>query len=95
MRATLTGRDQVWDAVPSTKSDYQETPCIGPNAADILTYALSKFTAIPSVSSIPSHQEDCRQSAIWLRKCLSQLGATTSLVRDSSGRYRIACLYPP
>ena len=50
---------------------------------DILVHALTKFVAIPSVSNSPTHKEDCRQAAIWLRKCLTQLGAEASLV---SGR---------
>lgn len=49
-----------------------------------MTYALSKFISIPTVSSDPAHREDCRQGAIWLKKCLSQLGAETSLVRSHS-----------
>lgn len=65
----------------SISQDLQSSPLFGPTATDVLTYALSKFVAIPSVSSEPSHKEDCRQTAIWLRKCLSQLGARTSLVR--------------
>lgn len=47
---------------------------------DIMVYALSKFVSIPSVSSDPAHREDCRQAAIWLKKCLSQLGAEATLV---------------
>lgn len=46
-----------------------------------MIYALSKFVSIPSVSSDPSHREDCRQTAIWLKKCLGQLGAESTLVR--------------
>ncbi|TFK20012.1 glutathione degradosome [Coprinopsis marcescibilis] len=79
---------KVWDAIPSTQSishEVQNSPCIGPHATDIMTYALSKFIAIPSVSSIPSHREDCRQAGIWLRKCLGQLGATTSLLPTGEG----------
>ena len=48
--------------------------------ADILVYALAKFVAIPSVSNSLAHKEDCRQAAIWLRKCFTQLGAEASLV---------------
>ncbi len=48
--------------------------------AETLIYALTKFVAIPSVSSQPQHKEDCRQAAIWLKKCLAQLGAQTTLV---------------
>ena len=47
---------------------------------DMMIYALSKFVSIPSVSSSNTHREDCRQAAIWLRKCLHQLGADASLV---------------
>lgn len=43
-------------------------------------YALSKFVSIPSVSNAPAHREDCRQAAIWLRKCFTQLGAEACLV---------------
>lgn len=49
--------------------------------ADIMTYALSTFVSIPSVSSNPLHLEDCRQAAIWLKNCLHQLGAESTLVR--------------
>lgn len=45
---------------------------------DTMLYALSKFVSIPSVSNSPQHREDCRQGAIWLKKCLSQLGASQS-----------------
>ena len=45
-----------------------------------MVYALSKFVSIPSVSSSQQHKEDCRQAAIWLRKCLGQLGAQSFLV---------------
>ncbi|KAM5533124.1 hypothetical protein V8D89_013172 [Ganoderma adspersum] len=48
--------------------------------ADILVHALTKFVSIPSVSNSPVHKEDCRQAAIWLRKCLTQLGADASLL---------------
>jgi len=47
---------------------------------DTMAFALSKFISIPSVSCNAAHREDCRQAAIWLRKCLGQLGAHTSLV---------------
>jgi hypothetical protein len=48
--------------------------------SDTMAFALSKFISVPSISGIPTHREDCRQAAIWLRKCLGQLGARTSLV---------------
>lgn len=45
---------------------------------DTMLYALSRFISIPSVGNSPEHREDCRQGAIWLRKCLNQLGASRS-----------------
>ena len=48
--------------------------------SDTMAFALSKFVSVPSISGNPTHREDCRQAAIWLRKCLGQLGARTSLV---------------
>ena len=45
-----------------------------------MMFALSKFVSIRSVSSMPAHRDDCRQAAVWLKKCLSQLGAQTYLV---------------
>ncbi|KAH9933265.1 Zn-dependent exopeptidase [Amylocystis lapponica] len=52
---------------------------------DTLVYALSKFISIPSVSNSPAHREDCRQAAIWLRKCLAQLGAESTLLPTGEG----------
>jgi len=51
-----------------------------------MTYALSKFVSIPSVSACPAHAEDCRQAAIWLRKCLNQLGAQATLLPTGEGK---------
>ncbi|KAF8746635.1 Zn-dependent exopeptidase, partial [Rhizoctonia solani] len=48
--------------------------------SNALIYALSKFVAIPSVSSA---REDCRQAAVWLKKCFSQLGADSYLVSSA------------
>jgi hypothetical protein len=53
------------------------------NRLDTMAYALSKFVTIPSVSSNSSNREDCRQAAIWLKKCLTQLGAQSTLVWTS------------
>ncbi|KAJ6584681.1 hypothetical protein B0H19DRAFT_1106072 [Mycena capillaripes] len=60
-------------------------PALDSPASDTLTYALSKFVSIPSVSCSPAHREDCRQAAIWLKKCLSQLGAKSSLLPTGEG----------
>ncbi|KAF9013391.1 hypothetical protein BDQ17DRAFT_1386947 [Cyathus striatus] len=50
-----------------------------------MTYALSKFVSIPSVSCNASNREDCRQAAIWLKKCLGQLGAHTAMLPTGEG----------
>ncbi|KAG9315550.1 glutathione degradosome [Chiua virens] len=47
---------------------------------DVMTYALSIFVSIPSVSSDPLHRQDCRQAATWLNKCLHQLGGDSTLL---------------
>lgn len=55
-----------------------------------MVYALSKFVSIPSVSNSAAHREDCRQAAIWLRKCLTQLGAEASLVGKFHGSLKLS-----
>ncbi|KAH9917958.1 Zn-dependent exopeptidase [Fomitopsis serialis] len=52
----------------------------GDSGNETMVYALSKFVSIPSVSNSPAHREDCRQAAIWLRKCFTQLGAEACLL---------------
>jgi acetylornithine deacetylase/succinyl-diaminopimelate desuccinylase-like protein len=46
--------------------------------ADNLQTALATFVSFPSVSGSNSTMEDCRQAAIWLKQCLSQVGASRS-----------------
>ncbi|KAF7365438.1 Beta-Ala-His dipeptidase [Mycena venus] len=83
---------KVWELTSpsqgdSTTDDGQIVlPSLDSSASDTLTYALSKFISIPSVSSSSSHREDCRQAAIWLKKCLSQLGAKSSLLPTGEGK---------
>ncbi|KAG8911162.1 hypothetical protein FRC00_006970, partial [Tulasnella sp. 408] len=48
-------------------------------ASDTLVNALSQFVSFSSVSGSLSHHEDCRQAAIWLKKCLIQFGAESQL----------------
>ncbi|KAG6909272.1 hypothetical protein DXG01_001334 [Tephrocybe rancida] len=85
LRLVTGGNDnyiKVWEVDPPVprKDVGGVLPRVGDQSiTDTMTYALSKFVSIPSVSSDPSHTEDCRQAAIWLKKCLSQLGAHTSL----------------
>ncbi|TFK52694.1 Zn-dependent exopeptidase [Heliocybe sulcata] len=55
------------------------------NRVDNMIYALSKFVSIPSISNSSPHQEDCRQAAIWLKKCFNQLGADASLLPTGEG----------
>ncbi|KAJ6620730.1 hypothetical protein B0H10DRAFT_2020308 [Mycena sp. CBHHK59/15] len=81
---------KVWelnplDSEPATSDNQVVLPSIDSHTSDTLTYALSKFISIPSVSCSPSHREDCRQAAIWLKKCLNQLGAKTSLLPTGDG----------
>ncbi|TFK70401.1 glutathione degradosome [Pluteus cervinus] len=77
---------KIWEALPSKEktprmSSTEITPAFGAEVhTDTLTYALSKFVSIPSISCFPSNREDCRQAAIWLKKCLAQLGAHTALL---------------
>ncbi|KAH9829631.1 Zn-dependent exopeptidase [Rhodofomes roseus] len=52
----------------------------GDSGNETMVYGLSKFVSIPSVSCSPAHREDCRQAAIWLRKCFTQLGAEACLL---------------
>ncbi|PPR07112.1 hypothetical protein CVT24_010948 [Panaeolus cyanescens] len=60
--------------------------CIGTGSIyDTMLYALTNFVSIPSVSSEFAHKEDCRQAAVWLKKCLGQLGAHTSLLPTGEG----------
>ncbi|THU93407.1 glutathione degradosome [Dendrothele bispora CBS 962.96] len=84
------GRIKVWDIVlpPPRFRDVHRAvlPRADPALAEgSLTYALSKFVSFPSVSSGTSHREDCRQAAIWLKKCLQQLGAFSHLLPTSEG----------
>ncbi|KAJ7645615.1 hypothetical protein DFH06DRAFT_1211918 [Mycena polygramma] len=82
---------KVWEltAPPEAESAPNDSRIVLPpldnHASDTLTYALSKFVSIPSVSCSPAHREDCRQAAIWLKKCLSQLGAKSSLLPTGEG----------
>ncbi|KAJ3769643.1 hypothetical protein FB446DRAFT_747087 [Lentinula raphanica] len=62
------------DAIPSDCSSL---------GGERISYALSKFVSIPSISCYLHHREDCRQAAIWLKKCLTQLGAKTQLLPTS------------
>ncbi|KAI0643091.1 Zn-dependent exopeptidase [Trametes meyenii] len=79
---------KVWEVAPpatnrrslSELGRFGSTTDISKSINDILVYALTKFVAIPSVSNSPVNKEDCRQAAIWLRKCFTQLGAEASLL---------------
>ncbi|KAG6865510.1 hypothetical protein C0991_001941 [Blastosporella zonata] len=74
----------IWEVDPPAPRE--EVGGVLPSVGDTMTYALSKFVSIPSVSSSPAHTEDCRQAAIWLKKCLNQLGAHTSLLPTGEGK---------
>ncbi|KZS99837.1 uncharacterized protein LAESUDRAFT_732836 [Laetiporus sulphureus 93-53] len=53
---------------------------LGDASNETMVYVLSKLVSIPSVSNSLAHQKDCRQAAIWLCKCFTQLGAVSSLL---------------
>ncbi|KAL0579213.1 hypothetical protein V5O48_002775 [Marasmius crinis-equi] len=82
---------KVWDILPPaprlTETDERDegTKLSAAPGKDTISYALSKFVSIPSVSSSSSRREDCRQAAIWLRKCLTQLGAHSVLLPTGEG----------
>ncbi|KIM66941.1 hypothetical protein SCLCIDRAFT_109662 [Scleroderma citrinum Foug A] len=77
---------KIWDiAVPLKLADDMSpensiSNVDGDDNHDTMVYALSIFVSIPSVSSDLLHREDCRQAAIWLKKCLQQLGAESTLL---------------
>ncbi|KAF9046463.1 hypothetical protein BJ165DRAFT_1345379 [Panaeolus papilionaceus] len=73
---------KVWEVrLPRTRP----SPVDGDIGHNTMLYALTNFVSIPSVSSEFSHKEDCRQAAVWLKKCLGQLGAHTSLLATGEG----------
>lgn len=76
---------KVWEIIPKAEDNLsREVNTLISDSdtvqGDTMTYALSKFVSIPSVSGDPSHREDCRQAAIWLKKGLNQLGAQSTLL---------------
>ncbi|KAF4578670.1 hypothetical protein EYR36_000477 [Pleurotus pulmonarius] len=73
---------KIWDVVPP-KTRNPSRHAI--TSKSTIEYALSKFVAFQSVSSLPKHSEDCRQAAIWLKKCLAQLGAQSTLLPTREG----------
>ncbi|KIL67904.1 hypothetical protein M378DRAFT_191433 [Amanita muscaria Koide BX008] len=85
LRLITGGNDEnvkVWEVFPPN----EQTDTIPlAQAQDTMIYALSKFVSIRSVSSSPAHRDDCQQAAVWLKKCLSQLGAQTSLISAGDG----------
>ncbi|KAF8489393.1 hypothetical protein JB92DRAFT_3013429 [Gautieria morchelliformis] len=52
---------------------------------DPLLQYLYPFVSIPSVSNCEPNREDCRQAAIWLKRCLSQLGADATMIATEQG----------
>ncbi|KAL4080831.1 hypothetical protein J3A83DRAFT_4153384 [Scleroderma citrinum] len=73
------GLVKIWDVVVPLNRDLLSMPNTSPTI-DTMTYALSTFVSIPSVSSDPLHRGNCQQAAIWLKKCLRQLGAESTLL---------------
>ncbi|EPQ54686.1 glutathione degradosome [Gloeophyllum trabeum ATCC 11539] len=81
---------KVWEVEPPTSRASHKIDGLpagdSESIDDIMVYALSKFVSIPSISNSPAHQEDCRQAAIWLKKCFNQLGADASLLPVAEGK---------
>ncbi|KAE9389922.1 Zn-dependent exopeptidase [Gymnopus androsaceus JB14] len=76
---------KIWNVVPPSPR-FQAEDILSDRSqlgAESISYALAKFVSIPSISCYPSYREDCRQAAIWLKKCLTQLGAKTQLLPTS------------
>jgi di- and tripeptidase len=46
----------------------------------MMLYALEELVAIPSVSGVEHHREDCRHAANFLKSVMRQLGADAKLV---------------
>ncbi|KXN88158.1 putative di- and tripeptidase DUG2 [Leucoagaricus sp. SymC.cos] len=84
---------KVWELAAPKKAQpfadkpvtFDFTPRLTDSISETLLYALCRFVAIPSVSSQPAHREDCRQAAIWLKKCFAQLGAQSTLLSTGEG----------
>ncbi|KAJ3979379.1 WD40-repeat-containing domain protein [Lentinula detonsa] len=69
--SSANGQVKVWNVVPplprfrsSSQEDAIPSDC-SKLGGDRISYALSKFVSIPSVSCYLTHREDCRQAAIW------------------------------
>ncbi|KAH9980925.1 Zn-dependent exopeptidase [Lactifluus volemus] len=75
------GAINIWNIYLATVDQYNEDILDADGHSTYndttLIYALSKFVSIRSVSSSEDYREDCRQAAIWLTKCLAQLGASS------------------
>ncbi|KAH8818878.1 hypothetical protein DL96DRAFT_1622249 [Flagelloscypha sp. PMI_526] len=74
----------AWDLIEQVSGPvYAEST---PSDIDNLVFTLSKFISFPSVSSDPRHRDHCQDAAFWLKKCLTQLGAKSSLLSTEGGR---------
>ena len=50
-----------------------------------LLQELTEFLTIPSVSTLPAHNQDCRRAAEWLRAELTRLGCPTVTLIEGEG----------
>ncbi|KAF8516831.1 Zn-dependent exopeptidase [Hysterangium stoloniferum] len=79
---------KVWEIHLPTGRPFADSEWINGDATSVhdpLTQSLSQFVSMPSVSNSPHHREDCRQAAIWLKRCLSQLGADAKMIAAEQG----------
>ncbi|GJJ15699.1 hypothetical protein Clacol_009977 [Clathrus columnatus] len=79
---------KIWEISGSTNNFFAASGYLNADGTyihDPLVKSLSSFVAIPSVSNSEQHREDCRQAGLWLRRCLSQLGADAKMIATGQG----------
>lgn len=89
LRLVTGGNDDcinIWEVPPPKQPNYSigyglhSDLILDADPLDAMVFILSKFVSMPSISSSLDCREDCRQTAIWLKKCLGQLGANSLLL---------------
>lgn len=82
---------KFWDvSLPTNPSNVSQglsvsvsDPTASSSTSQGLLSSLSKFISFQSVSASPSHREDCRQAAHWLKGHLGELGAHAQVLPSS------------
>lgn len=81
----------VWDisaCVPSEQKEETGIQLLSLADVDVFFRGLSKLVSLKTISGSPSHTEECRRGATFLKNLLKQLGAsdTTLILNPLSGR---------